>query len=286
MATGASTVAVLVLSHRDPPQVRRLVRRLEGGTRTATFVHHDPSGPALDGIEGSTTTLVPDPMTCRWGRASLVDAVVGSLGFIRDHVPDLSWVLVISGQDYPVRRMAAIEDELAATTHDGWLRSFPVGDPADDHLQWQRNCRRRYRRTVRLPGSPRGLPLPFERPHPFGDGVALHIGDMWVNLGAKAVDTVLDSPLRPRLRSYAGTVPIPDEMFVPTLVHNRAPPLDIAHGHRRFIQWTPESEVHPAVLVPDHVPAIRASDAFFARKLDLTAHPDMADLLDAAADEA
>jgi hypothetical protein len=279
-AAAGSTTAVLVLSHRAPDQLRRLVRRLEEGTRTATFVHHDPTGPELRGIGGSATTVLPDPVACAWGRASLVDAVVRSLEFIRRHVSDLGWVLVVSGQDYPVRRPRDIEAELAASTHDAWLRSFAVGDPADDVVQWQRNCRRRYTRSVRVPGSARGLPLPFPRPHPFRGDVRLHIGDMWVNLGRRAVDQVLDSPLRPRLRRYASTVPIPDEMFVPTLVHSATPGLDVAHGHRRFIEWTPADEVHPAVITAAHLPAIRASDAFFARKVDLGAHPEVADLLD------
>src|SRR5215469_13053237 len=61
------TVAVVVLSHRGPAQIARLVSRLQDGRDTFVLIHHDPNGEALTLRPSSTVALVPDPVPCPWG---------------------------------------------------------------------------------------------------------------------------------------------------------------------------------------------------------------------------
>src|SRR5260370_6489952 len=119
--TGRGTVAVLVLSHRAPAQVARLVSRLQTGRDTMVAIHHDPRGEPLELRASSTVALVPDPVPCPWGRPDISIAIPRSLEWLRTNVPELSWVLLISGQDYPIRAMESIEDELAVAACDGFV---------------------------------------------------------------------------------------------------------------------------------------------------------------------
>jgi hypothetical protein len=281
--TGRGTVGVAVLSHTRPAQVARLVSRLESGSNTVVAVHHDPRGEPLQLRPSSSVALVPDPVSCPWGRLGIVVAIRKSLEWLRANVPTLSWTLVISGLDYPIRTMASIESELAAARCDAFLRHFRLDcDPADDVHPWQATARRRYLYRRRLPASARSLSLPWPRRNPFRGNVGLYAGDIWVNLSARAVHKVLDSPLNDPMMRYLRRSPNPDEAWAVSVALNGEPDLVVMNDRRRFIRWPPRSR-HPAALVPADLTDLRASNAFFARKVDLAAWPEAYDALDALA---
>ncbi|MGI5167254.1 beta-1,6-N-acetylglucosaminyltransferase [Spirillospora sp. CA-253888] len=276
-------VAVIVLSHRGPEQVSRLVDRLTRGTDTVAVVHHDPAGEPLALKPSSQVALVPDPVSPKWGRLSLVEAQWRSLRWVKDNVPDFSWVLLVSGQDYPIRSMGAIERELAASPHDAYLRHFKIGDPAEDVIPWQALTRHRYLYKRRLPFTHRSVGLPVQRRHPYRKGVDLYVGDMWFNLSATAVHAMFDAaPLSRALLRYLRFAPIPDETFIASMALNARPALDVAADSKRFITWGVR-QAHPELITAAHLDDLRASSAFFARKIDPVAHPDVPDLLDGLA---
>jgi hypothetical protein len=277
--TGRGTVAVLVLSHRAPAQVARLVSRLQTGRDTMVAIHHDPRGEPLELRPSSTVALVPDPVPCPWGRPGINIAIPRSLEWLRTNVPELSWVLLISGQDYPIRAMESIEDELAVAACDGFVRHFRVdGDPANDVHPWQAAVRRRYFYERRLPGTARSVPLPWPRRHPFHAGVQLYAGEQWVNLSVRAVHKVLESPLSDRVQKFLRRSVSADEAWLTTMLLNGEPELTLVNDRRRYVRW-PGGTAHPAVLGPGDLPALRASDAFFARKVDPVAWPQVYDEL-------
>jgi hypothetical protein len=278
---GRGTVGVVVLSHRAPAQVARLVSRLCDGRDTVVAVHHDPRAEPLRLRTSSEVALVPDPVPCPWGRPGIIVAIRKSLEWLRANVPELSWALVISGQDYPIRTMASIEAELAEAPCDAFVRHLRAdGDPANDVHRWQAVTRERYLYRRRLPGSARSVRLPWPRRHPFGDGFRLYVGEQWVNLSARAVGKLLDSPLNNPLLRYLRRSPNPDEAWIGTVTLNGEPELTVINDRRRYIRWPGGERGHPAVLGPGDLPALRQSNAFFARKVDLTAWPECCDILD------
>jgi hypothetical protein len=274
------TVAVVVISHRAPAQVARLVAGLQTGRNTLVAIHHDPRGEPLSLRPASSVALIPDPVPCPWGRIGIIIAIRKSLEWLRSNVPDLSWVLLISGQDYPIRAMLMIEQELADAACDAFMRHVQVdGDPADDTHHWQDVSRQRYLYRRRLPGSARSVRLPWRRPAPFGDGFRLYAGEQWADLSARAVGKVLDSPINDPLVRYLRRSPNADEGWLGTVLLNAEPELAVVNDRRRYVRW-PGGTAHPAVLGPDDLPALRESDAFFARKVDLAAWPEACDVLD------
>lgn len=269
------TVAVIVLSHRAPAQVARLVDRITEGEDTIAVVHHDPRGEALSLRASPQIAMIPDATPCQWGRLSLVEAQWRSLGWVAKNIPDFSWALLVSGQDYPIRRMGNIEKELANSPHGAYLRHFPIdGDPADDVDPWQPETRHRYLRKRRIPFSRRSVPLPWRRRAPF----RLWAGDMWFNLSAPAVHTMLgDRRTAEDLFGFLRYAPVPDEAFIACMALNSG--VGVANNSRRFIEWIGDNP-HPELITAAHMNALAASDAFFARKVDAERHPDVPDLLD------
>jgi hypothetical protein len=211
---------------------------------------------------------------------TLALTVVNGLRFAVTHVPDLSWVLVISGQDYPTRPMQSIEEDLAQSTKDAYLRYFRVdAHPGHDVHPWQQLTRRRYLRKLRLPGTHRSVPFP--RRHPFdGKKLSLYVGDQWLNLGAAAVHHVLEQQERlPQVARYFNRCSIPDEGFLPTLLLNNAQHLQVQDDRRRYIPWT-KGQRHPAFLELSDVEKAAASTDLFARKVDTERTPEVLDEFD------
>lgn len=278
---GQGPVVVVMLTHRDPPLVQRLVDRVLRGRDVAVVVHHDPRGASLALRPSSQVHVIPDPVKATWGRIGLARAVLHGLDHAVDVVPDLSWALVVSGQDYPCRPMSSIEDELHHGGHDAYLRWFRVGKPSDDTVPWQALTRTRYLRRRRVPFTHRHLPFP--RRHPFRDGLDLYVGDMWPNLSAAAIDHVRSQRSRlPVVERYLSRCQAPDEALLSTLLLNGSPQLDVVNDRKRFIRWTSGGS-HPHVLTAGDLDAIRTSGDFFARKVDSERSAGLLDRLDAAA---
>jgi Core-2/I-Branching enzyme len=279
------TLAVVVLSHRAPAQVARLVSRLDSGRDTVTVVHHDPRSEPLRLRTSSTVALVPNPVPCPWGKPGRIEALRRSLRWLKDNVPTLSWALVISGQDYPIRTMASIEDELAVARCDAFIRHFRLdSDPAQDVHRWQTKMRSRHLYRRRLPGSAKSVELPWPRRNPFHDGFGLYAGDLWINLSVRAVDKMLDSRLYDPLMRYLQRAPVPDEAALVTMAVSGEPELNVVNELRRYIRWPGGGVLHPATLGPADVPEMRASNGFFARKLNPEAWPEAYDALDELAE--
>lgn len=278
--TAPGPVVVGVLSHRDPPLVRRLVERVLEGERTVALVHHDPRGPALDLPADDRVVVVRDPQPCDWGRPGLALAMLRLVEQAATVAPDLSWFLLVSGQDYPARPLRDVEAELAAGRADAYLRHFRVDpEPGHDVHPWQAVCRRRYLHRLRVPGTHHSVPAP--RRSPFRGGTALYVGDMWVNLGADAVAHVLEQRRRlQHVERYLLRCKIPDEALLPTLLLNDAAQLTVSGERKRYIRWT-EGDAHPAYLEPAEAEAIRGSGDFFARKVDAVRSAELLDRLDA-----
>jgi len=275
-------VVVAVLSHRDAPLLQRLVDRVLEGDRTVALVHHDPRGEPHGLRPNDRVVLVPDPQPCDWGRMNFAQAMVRCLDEALHHVPDVEWILLTSGQDYPVRHMRAIEADLSSSDADAMLRFFKVAaHPDPGEHPWQTRCRRRYLHRLRLPGSRRSIPFP--RKSPFTDGLDLFVSDTWVNLRRPAAERIVSNRASLRhVESYLSRCANPDEALLATLLLNGAGDLRVVNNRRRFIKWT-EGQPHPALLDAADVPAILDSDAYFARKVDSRLTSDVLELLDRAA---
>src|SRR5689334_10437806 len=105
-------VVFLILSHRRPRQIERLAERLTHTRSAITAVHHDAKSAERPVFpDGGRTVLVPEPKTVEWGRFSQVEAILHGMRWIRSAIPDFSWIVLISGEDYPAMSPIAIEAE-------------------------------------------------------------------------------------------------------------------------------------------------------------------------------
>ena len=279
----------------------RLVRALREGPRAHVYVRHDPRGRRLDPGELATAggRLVEDGLEVEWGDWAYLRMLLAALARIRREL-DPDWVVVISGQDYPLRPLAEVEERLAAATDDAFLGGaweLPTdavpAPPADDFFR--RYAYRHFRvpeRTPRPPGRLRPLAYLRELPPPlrprlglrsprlpFGPNLRCWVSSDWPLLGRRALAALLDAEQEQRalMRHYRGTV-APSESFFATVLMNDGR-LSVSGDDRRYVSFAPGAP-RPDLLTEAHFDTLAASGAHFARKFDSDEDAAVLDRLD------
>jgi Core-2/I-Branching enzyme len=276
-------VVFLVLSHHKLPLVERLLRRLTETESAVSVVHHDAKATALPALPGNGRALfVPDPLTCGWADITFSNAILHSMHWIRKEIPNVSWIVLVSGQDYPAMSPARIESELLQSRADAFIHwEFVPPVATRRSTDWQRVTSHRYY-WLRLPGTHRFVPVPLLRF--YVDGVGTFAGSTWWNLGRRAVDRILDNSVMTRYlaeRRFRSAL-APDEAFFHTALLNSAADLHLVNSHRRFYRFLKtDGSAHPETLTIRALDAILASGAFFARKVEEHASAELLDGLDA-----
>ena len=301
-----------MLSHTDPPLVRRLVDRLVTGDPTcAVVVDHDPAGPGLGELGPAGRVHVRGtPRAGGWGGFGLVDGTLRSLDWIRRELAP-AWVVLLSGQHYPTQPPARVRDQLLATDADALMDAWRVVDavPASEADRWW--TARYFDAWWSLPRAPIGLPaagtrirlglqrrLSLAQPWlfvwslPRGQGTRVGVrrrrvpfspewpcraGSQWFALSARALEGVCAfAQRRPDVVAHYRRTIIPDESFFVTVVGND-PDLRPAGPSPTY---APIDGSHAALLQLSDLDAVVASGRFFARKVESVASAALLDALD------
>lgn len=279
-------MAYLILAHDDSRGLLALADALLGPDSADVVLIHADRRSALGaelqdaGIADPRIRIVSDPVAVRWGHHSQVEATFRLIEAALQTGCDFAHL--ISGQDWPCASRQQIVADIAAQPpgtcyaeaqagvqdermqqfrfDTRWLRLNPERDRLAYALAWE--MRRASRTVARLARS-----LALERSRPLGPW---HKGSTWWSMPVPALRVVADE-LAGLLKSgrLAGTV-CADEHVIPTILANRLPGL--LHPNRRFIRF-PDGASSPRLLIRADEPAIRASGAWFIRKVDAAVDP-------------
>jgi hypothetical protein len=122
-------VAFLVLNHRPPAQLIRLLTTLRSQLPDSPIVvHHDvfhgefPSE-LLEPI--GNVYLLASRKRMAWGDFSLVEACCWSLTWMREHL-EFDWMVLLSGQDYPIKPLDGLVDNLTRGGADAVFGAAPI----------------------------------------------------------------------------------------------------------------------------------------------------------------
>jgi hypothetical protein len=298
-----SRIAYLIMSYSLPDQVVRLASVLRRGSPQACIVvHHDDRECSVDGaaLEALGVQRVEPPSRVAWGEPSQLAMVLRCLRWLLEFA-DFDWVVLLSGQDYPVRRVAEIERSLARADVDALIETHRCEQPAftatvDEfagryHFRWRRTRSRGTGALVRA--AARVSPLIRSRAMPsgtwtgvravrtpFGPELVCHYGSDWFTLSRDAVAAV-ERFRRARadvLRYYARTL-IPTESFVQTVLANDDS-LRLASDYRRYSVWDEPNMPGPRILRTRDLDLVLGSGAHFARKFDETVDGEVLDEID------
>lgn len=316
------TVAYVILCHDKARQALRLaatIRRLSPRARVV-LRHNQPTGYIDHAMAAEAgADLLVSTLATRWGDWSLVEATLEAFRYARErHDPD--WIVLISGQDYPIRDLDAWERGLLQADYDAVVPGEPLGfgpfglrpRRAQDGVV-MRYTHRWYRLpqlgiVPRLPRSlvrigkavwyryvydlqavvtlnelPRqnGWVLGVRRRHvPWSRETPSYKGEQWAALSRDAAALALEGPLAERWQRYFATTLIPDEAYFPTLLSN-ASQIRVKRESISWLRWHDDvTKPHPVTIDPETLVEARRSGLPFARKFDEAAHPGVLDLVD------
>jgi hypothetical protein len=306
-----------MLSHQRPVQVEDLVARiLVLSPAGEVVVHHDAAATTepWDGDPPSRVHCV-DRIEVSWGDWSIVEASLRLLAYAVDHL-DAQWFVFLSGADRPIVDLASWERTLVVPGFDGIVAGRPITTraafgrrPTGDDLNYARYVYRwrplpfsgsealdrvlapatkasRYlqplfaieragRRGRWFIGTPRRAAFPH--------GWTVHTGPQWIAIDRKAADVVLNTD--PDVIDWFRDTWIPDQAYFHTILYNH-PELVLRNERLTFVVPQRYAALRPdwMVLRADDLDDVFASGTAFARKLDPTVDPDVANLIDDAVD--
>lgn len=297
----------LVLSHRLPEQVVRLVAAIRALSPTSrVVVLHDATASEPPVIDDAMVTVEMRPRGV-WGTFSLVDCVLDRVARLERDDDDWRWVALVSGQDFPVTDLAAWERRLLAAPENALIDETVIGQqlrwgagrnrPARDLTRYVHRhrrpprllagngrVRRRYRWTLQriaehLAPVVSYFPLPAggstvgvrRLRTPFGPGFPCRKGSQWLAFDRLAAQRLVATDAA--LRAYYRSTLIPDESYIQTVLLND-PALVCRDTPLTATLWDPRWNPHPATLTTANLAPVlewaESSGAAFARKFDVT----------------
>jgi Core-2/I-Branching enzyme len=282
----------ILLVHRDPEQVARLVDRLDDPD--STFVVHvgrarpDAYEPIVALLDGRPNVHFLPRRRIHWGGWGISSAFLDGLDALAELAPDAEFVSNLSGQDYPLKPKDALRAHLAAHEGRSFLDHFriPVAD-GEGSLDWslQRGGLDRiefwhfhaYRRHARFPGK--FVPLP-RGPRRLPAGLEPYGGQAWWTLSREAVAYIRRFLReRPDVVRFFRFADVAEELMFQTVLLSSPLRDSVVGDDLRYIVWKPGVS-HPELLTSADLPALEASGDFFGRKFDAAADPEVLDEID------
>lgn len=315
------TISYVVLCHTGAPQVLRLARTIRAlSPRARVLIRHNQPPGFIDGPEAEScgADLLVSDVQCRWGHWSLVDATVEAFRRARElHDPD--WIVVISGQDYPVRPLDPWETTLLAGDFDAVVAADPLVTgpsgltPGGGHERLGLRYTHRWywlprlnvlaripplvRRSIRrvwfkllyplqalvvLHQLPReeGWVLGFRRRRgPWSQATAVYKGSQWMALSRSAYGRCIEGPEVSRLRDYFMRTLVPDEAYFQTVLASSTD-IKVRREPISWLSWDSDVTPHPRVLDETALEAAARAGTPFARKFDESIAPGLLDRVD------
>ena len=302
--------AYLILSHGELDQVIRLMKTIRiGSPLSAILLHHDAKNPAPDEemLQRLNVQLVSPRISAAWGDFSLVDAVLNSVSYTLRAI-DFDWLVVLSGQDYPLRPFSTLESELRNSPYDAFVKATPVSmgpygfryymrywklpkmpfihrlpSPIQEILGCAQKKLSQSKTWLRIQPGPRNTPTRLGLGifgHPFSNTFVCHKGSQWFTLSKRAAAYLIQfGQKQPNILGHYRQTLIPDESYFQTVLWN-AKDLRVCEDHRRFILWDDAKLAHPVTLTMQHYDSMIQSGKDFGRKFDMAVDAKVLDALD------
>lgn len=252
------TVAYIISAYKLPHQLIRLVSRLQHPERSF-YIHIDANAPpdvfaeAARALAAHANVHLLDRHACAWGDFGHVRATLKGLDALAASAQDAEYVVLLTGQDYPIKSNETMEAMLAGSRGCSYMNFRPLPVQGLERGGYER---------LPEPELPYGL-RPF-----FGSGY-------WT-LHREVVGYVRGFLQgHPAYVPYFERVRIPDEMFFQSILLNSPLAGTIVNDDQRLIKWP-----GPAILGSADWDDISVAPDLFARKFDETVDRSILDRID------
>lgn len=271
--------AYIILAHRNPMQLLKLITRLEDGKSTF-FLHIDKKvslqqfKPVID---YSSKIHLVNRERSDWGSLGLVKATLNGLQAVHDH-KTFDRIILLSGQDYPIKSNEEIDHFYKSSKHSVFIEYTTV----PDYKRWPSGggMYRINKYFFGLKGyqlfSSKAMNLTstifpsLKRKIP--KNLIFYAGSQWWTIDGYALEYILNFvKTNPRYTAFHKYTFAPDELYFQSILLNSKDQKlckSIANNNLVYSKWLHSSAAHPKVLDETNINEILASDYLFARKFD------------------
>ncbi len=283
------SVGIVLLVHNEFGSAERVIRHwVAGGCPVVVHVDRAVSRRTYDAFVGNLSDLPTVRFSrrfrCEWGTWGIVAATQAASEMLLAEFADVRQVYLASGSCLPLRPVRELRDYLDARPTTDFIESATTAD-----VPWTVGGLSDERFTLRFPFSwktQRRLfdayvdlqrKVRYRRRIP--PGLVPHMGSQWWCLTRRTLSAILSDPDRATYDAYFSKVWIPDESYFQTLSRLYSQQIE----SRSLTLSKFDFQGKPHIFYDDHLPLLRRSDCFVARKIWPRAHRLYAAFLDPAA---
>jgi hypothetical protein len=291
----------MIFAHKSPDQLARLIHRLNT-SKSIFFVHVDKGTDDLtfnemvEGVRELHNITFVKRNKVEWGW--IIFAINEVISDIVHRKIEFDYIFFLSGQDYPIKTNAYIEDFLAKNKGKQFINYFLIPrDPSDGwandnggldrienwHIRLFKKCYRipgRIKRNSRIKSIFWHFVLRFIPKRKFIQGYKPFGGEAWWCLTKECTEYMNAFMIaNPRFVSYFKYVDIADEIFYQSIILNSAFKDSVINDDLRCIDWSAGGS-HPRIWRKGDIEILRRSKGLIARKFDSRVDSEVLDLID------
>ncbi|GAA0560848.1 beta-1,6-N-acetylglucosaminyltransferase [Chitinophaga japonensis] len=264
-------IAFIILAHKHPVQLHRLLQRL-AHPGIDCYVHVDAK---CDLAAWQQALALPQVYTVQqrvkvtWAGWSILQATLNGMQAVLDSGEDYAYVTLLSAQDYLLKPAAFIYDYLCARENSGRQFLNVISDAALAPMMSKMN--HYHFVEYNFPGKYKfgnllTAVMPKRRP-PLG--YKLYCGSAWWTLTPDCVAYCLQFERQhPALRRYFRFTWGSDEFLLQTILMNSHYREQVTMDNLHYIDWA-EGLEHPKTFGPEDLQTLLQSGKLFARKFDM-----------------
>lgn len=276
--------AFIVLAHKQPAQLRRLLTRLQH-PHIDCFVHIDAKCKIEDYAEALSLpqvyTVTPR-VKVTWAGWSIVQATLNAMEAVRNSGQKYTYITMLSGQDYVIKPVEYIYNALTQPNGKQYIGVIserelkPMMSKVQNYHFVESNFPGKYKLANLLTKILPARKTPF--------GLKIHSGSGWWTLTQDCVNYILDYIReRPELVRYFRRTWGSDEFIFQTILMG-SPYKEAVTGYDlHYIDWGEDrtkGKDHPKTLGMEDVEAMLKSDRLVARKFEMDKNPALLDKID------
>jgi glycosyltransferase involved in cell wall biosynthesis len=261
------TFAYLILAHKNPNQLLRLVNALTANG-VYFFIHIDKKmeeSAFKSVIANDNVVFCKNRKTVNWGGFSMIEATMELIGEMAEHIGFPDYVHLLSGQDFPLKSNKYIFNYFERNKGTNFVEYFTIPcsnwtNRGLDRIKYKWDIDNRgFERTPELRNM--NLLGPISDVTPYG-------GSQWWSLTGECVSDIFDKCKNGNeLYEFYRYTSIPDEMLFQTFLMNSKFKDTVKNNNLRKINWN-SAVVSPKIWKIGDFEELNKSLRLFARKFD------------------